>query len=263
MPRRSCGPSGKFYLYAPVVYAAATTRDKFAIGVAVADTPLGPWIDAHPAGPVVSQSYPIANNIQNIDPTVLVDDDGRVFLYWGTFGRLKGVELEPDMVTFKGTPIDVRTLNGFFEASWLFKRNGTYYMAYAANTAGPTSECTEAVYYACIAYGTSPSPLGPWTYRGVILDPVSSTTSHPGIIAYKGKWYLAYHTGRREERRTVSSLGRDRSGRMGRRRHSAADQESRPDGGPPVDGTPIANIASHARITASNVPFPCSTGCAR
>ena len=44
------GPSGKFYLYAPVVYAAATTKDKFAIGVAVADSPLGPWIDAHPAG---------------------------------------------------------------------------------------------------------------------------------------------------------------------------------------------------------------------
>ena len=133
---------------------------QFAIGVAVADSPLGPWIDAHPQGPVVSQSYPIANDIQNIDPTIFVDDDARVFLYWGTFGRLKGVELEPDMVTFKTTPIDVRTLNGFFEASWLFKRNGTYYMAYAANTAGPTSECTEAVYYACIAYGTSPSPLG-------------------------------------------------------------------------------------------------------
>ena len=134
------------------------------------------------------------------------------------------------MVTFKTTPIDVRTLNGFFEASWLFKRNGTYYMAYAANTAGPTSECTEAVYYACIAYGTSPSPLGPWTYRGVILDPVSSTTSHPGIVEYKGKWYLVYHTGRRAERRSLSPLGRDRSPRVGRRCHSAAHQESRADG---------------------------------
>jgi hypothetical protein len=67
-------------------------------------------------------------------------------------------------------------------------------MAYAANTAGPTSECTEAVYYACIAYGTSPSPLGPWTYRGVILDPVSSTTSHPGIVVIKERWYIVYHT---------------------------------------------------------------------
>ena len=250
------GPSGKFYLYAPVVYAAATTRDKFAIGVAVADTPLGPWVDAHPDGPVVSQSYPIANDIQNIDPTVLVDDDRRVFLYWGTFGRLKGVELERDMVTFKGTPVDVRTLNGFFEAAWLFKRNGTYYMAYAANTAGPTSECTEAVYYACIAYGTSPSPLGPWTYRGVILDPVSSTTSHPGIIAYKGQWFIAYHTADAKNgghfRRSVAVDRVEWDDEVSPPRI----RKIVPTGGASVDLTPTANIASHARITASNVPVP-------
>ena len=250
------GPNGRFYLYAPVVQSAATTRDKFAIGVAVADTPLGPWVDAHPEGPIVSQTYPVANNIQNIDPTVLVDDDGRVFLYWGTFGRLKGVELERDMMTFKGAPVDVRTLNGFFEAPWLFKRNGTYYLAYAANTAGPTSECTEAVYYACIAYGTSPSPLGPWTYRGVILDPVSSTTSHPGIVAYKGQWYIAYHTADAKNgghfRRSVAidEVEWDDSATPARIRKIA------PTGGAPFDSTPIANIASHARITASNVPVP-------
>jgi len=250
------GPNGKFYLFAPVVHAAATTRDKFAIGVAVADTPLGPWVDTHPDGPVVSQSYPIDNNIQNIDPTVFVDDDGRVFLYWGTFGRLKGVELERDMVTFKGTPIDVRTLNGFFEAAWLFKRDGTYYLAYAANTAGPTSECTEAIYYACIAYGTSPSPLGPWTYRGVILDPVSSTTSHPGIIAFNGKWYLTYHTADAKNgghfRRSVA---------IDRVEWDDTESPPRikkviPTGGAPVDMRPIANIASHARVTASNAPVP-------
>jgi hypothetical protein len=250
------GPSGKFYLYAPVVDAAATTRDKFAIGVAVADSPLGPWIDAHPHGPVVSQSYPLANDIQNIDPTVLVDDDARVFLYWGTFGRLKGVELEGDMVTFRGVPMDVRTLNGFFEASRLFKRKGTYYLAYAANTAGPTSECTEAVYYACIAYGTSPSPLGPWTYRGVILDPVSSTTSHPGIVEYRGKWYLVYHTADARNgghfRRSVAidRLEWDDGATPPRIKKVV------PTGGAPVDSTPIANIASHARVTASNVPVP-------
>jgi len=250
------GPDGRFYLYAPVVYAAATTRDKFAIGVAVADTPLGPWTDAHPAGPVVSQSYPVANNIQNIDPTVLVDDDGRVYLYWGTFGRLKGVELARDMVTFKGIPVDVHTLNGFFEASWLFKRNGTYYMAYAANTAGPTSDCTEAVYYACIAYGTSPSPLGPWTYRGVILDPVSSTTSHPGIVEYQGKWYITYHTADAKNgghfRRSVAidRLEWDDSVSPARIRKVI------PTGGPPPDTTPISNIASYARIAASNMPVP-------
>jgi hypothetical protein len=250
------GPKGRFYLYAPVVHAETTTRDRFAIGVAVADTPLGPWVDAHPQGPVVSQSYPIANDIQNIDPTVLVDDDERVFLYWGTFGRLKGVELERDMVTFRGAPVNVRTLDGFFEAPWLFKRNGTYYLAYAANMAGATSECTEAVYYACIAYGTSPTPLGPWTYRGVILDPVSSTTSHPGIVEYQGNWYLAYHTADATNgghfRRSVAIDRVEWDDGMS----PARIRKVVPTGGARFDATPIANIASHARITASNVPVP-------
>lgn len=250
------GLDGRFYLYAPVVEARSSSRDRFAIGVAVSDAPTGPWTDAHPAGPVVSQSHPVANTIQNIDPTVLVDDDQRVYLYWGTFGKLKGVELERDMITFKGTPVDVTSATGFFEAPWLFKRRGTYYLAYAANTAGPALACTEAVYYACLAYATSPSPLGPWTYRGVLLDPVSSTTSHPGIVAYRDAWYLAYHTadavGGGHFRRSVAidRLEWDDSQVPARIRRVA------PTGGAPFDATPIRNIASHARITASNAPVP-------
>ncbi len=127
------GPDGRFYLYAPVMEASSTNRDRFAIGVAVANSPLGPWRDAHPDGPIVSQSYPVPNTIQNIDPTVFVDDDGRVYLHWGTFGRLKGVELSPGMTTFRGAPNDMTTLTGFFESPWMFKRRGVYYMAYAAN----------------------------------------------------------------------------------------------------------------------------------
>ena len=250
------GGDGKFYLYAPVVQAVTTNKDKFAIGVAVSNSPTGPWVDAHPAGPIVSQSYPMANTIQNIDPTVMVDDDKRAYLYWGTFGKLKGVELDADMVTFKGAPVDVTTLTGFFEASWLFKRRGTYYMAYAANNAGPNSACTEAVYYACIAYGTAPSPLGPWTYRGVILDPVSSTTSHPGIIAYKGAWYITYHTADAKDgghfRRSVAIDRVSWDDNVSPARIRKIVQT----GGAPFDATPIANIASHARITASNVPVP-------
>lgn len=250
------GPNGKFYLYAPVMHAGSTNKDRFAIGVAVAASPLGPWVDAHPQGPVVSQSLPVANDIQNIDPTVLVDDDARVYLYWGTFGRLKGVELAPDMVTMKGTPVDVNTLTGFFEAPWMFKRKGIYYMAYAGNTAGPGSECTEAVYYACIAYGTAASPLGPWTYRGVILDPVSSTTSHPGIAALKGTWYIAYHTADAKDgghfRRSVAIDRLEWDDGVSPPRIKKVV----PTGGALFDATPIANIASHARIAASNPPVP-------
>ncbi|MCC7000940.1 MAG: family 43 glycosylhydrolase [Gemmatimonadaceae bacterium] len=250
------GVDGRFYMYAPVVQATTSDRDRFAIGVAVSASPTGPWTDAHPSGPIVSQSYPVANTIQNIDPTVLVDDDRRVFLYWGTFGKLKGVELERDMLTFKGAPVDVTSLDGFFEAPWLFNRNGTYYLAYAANKAGPDSECTEAVYYACLAYGTASSPLGPWTYRGVFLDPVSSTTSHPGIAEFNGAWYLAYHTadaiGGGHFRRSVA---------IDRLEWDDAATPARikkviPTGGPVFDATPISNIASHARVTASNAPVP-------
>ncbi|MCC4606031.1 family 43 glycosylhydrolase [Xanthomonas campestris] len=188
------GPDRRYYLYAPVQQRATHDADPFAIGVAVSDSPLGPWADAHPQGPVVSQSVPVANTIQNIDPTVLVDDDRRVYLYWGTFGALYAVELQHDMVTLKGMPARVDTPAGFFEAPWLFKRHGSYYLAYAANNAGRGSACTPTLYHACIAYASAPTPLGPWTYRGIVLPPVSSTTSHPGIVAFRGQWYLVYHT---------------------------------------------------------------------
>lgn len=118
------GPHGKLYMYAPVLQAKSDARDRFAIGVAVADNPLGPWRDAHPSGPIISQQLPTPNNIQNIDPTVLVDTDGRVYIYWGTFGQLRGMELERDMVTAKGPVVAVNSLPGFFEAPWLMKRNG-------------------------------------------------------------------------------------------------------------------------------------------
>ncbi|KAL1641009.1 hypothetical protein SLS58_006451 [Diplodia intermedia] len=190
------GQGGRFYLYAPVTQANTSAADAFGIGVAVSDhSPLGPWTDAHPAGPVFSQSVPAPGNaIQNIDPTVLVDDDGRVYAYYGTFGQLRGHELAADMTTPVGDAVAVDTLMGFFEAPWLMKRKGTYYMLYAANNAGADSPCTPTSYHACIAYGHAASPLGPWTFGGVVLGVVSSTTSHPGAVELAGEWYLAYHT---------------------------------------------------------------------
>ncbi|MEB1530490.1 family 43 glycosylhydrolase [Xanthomonas sp. WHRI 7945] len=248
------GPDRRYYLYAPVHEKHSPNADPFAIGVAVADSPLGPWRDAHPQGPILSQSLPVRNTIQNIDPTVLVDDDGRVYLYWGTFGKLFGIELERDMVTPKGEAVAVTTLDGYFEAPWLFKRNGTYYLAYAGNRAGPDSDCTPTLYHACIAYGTAPSPLGPWTYRGVILPPVSSTTSHPGIVDFKGQWYLVYHTadakGGGHFRRSVAidRLQWDDSQRPARIRPVQATRRAQP----PL---PLQrNVARFAQASASNGP---------
>lgn len=250
------GPDKRFYLYAPVLEANSKNPDGFAIGVAVSDSPLGPWTDAHPAGPVISQSVPEANSIQNIDPTPFVDDDGRVYLYWGTFGKLRGMELAADMVTPKSAELPVTSLTGFFEAAWLFKRKGTYYLAYAGNKTGAGSDCTPAVYYACIAYGTAPSPMGPWTYRGVILKPVSSTTSHSGIVEFKGKWYIAYHTADAKDgghfRRSVAidELHWDDSV------SPAAILPVTPTPARPSVIGPQRNIAPAARAAVSNQPIP-------
>ncbi|WP_233581439.1 family 43 glycosylhydrolase [Acidipila sp. EB88] len=248
--------NGRYYLYAPVQEANSTNEDSFAIGVAVASSPLGPWTDAHPSGPIVSQSVPLANRMQNIDPTAFVDEDGRAYLYWGTFGQLRGAELAGDMVTLRGTPVAVHTLPGFFEASWLFRRGATWYMVYADNQAGPHSPCTPTVYHACIAYGTAPDALGPWTYQGVILPPVSSTTSHPGVIQFKGKWYLVYHTADAKDggnfRRSVAidELHWDDAAAPARMLPVAPTQAPMP------PQPPSRNLAPAAFATASNEPVP-------
>ncbi len=250
------GFDGRYYLYAPVLERHSDAQDRFAIGVAVADRITGPWRDAHPSGPIVSQRVPVANDIQNIDPTVLIDDDKRVYLYWGTFGQLRGVELEQDMLTPKGRPVTVNSLTGFFEAPWLMKRKGSYYMLYAGNNAGPNSPCTPAVYHACIAYGSAPSPMGPWTYRGTVLGPVSSTTSHAGAVAFKGQWYLTYHSadavGGGHFRRSVAIDRMEWDDSV----TPAAIRLVTPTRRPQPPASPTRNIAWAAQAGASNEPVP-------
>jgi beta-xylosidase len=141
------GKDGKFYLYAPVSQSHPNSKDPFGIGVAISNSPYGPYRDLHPTGPILSQRNPPPGNyIQNIDPTVLVDDDGRIYMYFGTFGRLKAYELQKDMITPIPNTIHNSQLPGFFEAAWLMKRKGTYYLLYAANNAGPNSPCTPTSY---------------------------------------------------------------------------------------------------------------------
>ncbi|WP_157237198.1 family 43 glycosylhydrolase [Promicromonospora sukumoe] len=252
------GLDGRYYWYVPVHEAASPASDKFGIGVAVSDSPTGPWTD-HAGGPIVSQRLPAPNTIHNIDPTVLVDgtgDDARVFMYWGSFGNLRRVDLAQDMRTTVGDVRTVTGLTGFFEAPWLFERNGTYYLAYAGNNAGPTSACTPANYHACIAYATAPSAEGPWTYRGTVLPPVSSTTSHPGIVELDGQWWIAYHTadaeGGNHFRRSVAldKVEWDDTQDPPRMRPVTITPERQP------DRTPRANIAQEARVTVSNDPVP-------
>ena len=250
------GRDKKFYLYAPVMQAHCSDKDCMAIGVAVADHIIGPWRDAHPSGPIISQSVPQSNDLQNIDPTPFDDDDGKVYIYWGTFGKLRAMELASDMITPKSGEVRIDGLTGFFEAPWLFKRNGTYYLVYADNDTDPGRDCTPAFYHACIAYGTATSPLGPWTYRGVILPPVSSTTSHPGVIAFKNKWYLTYHTADAKDgghfRRSVAldELQWDDTAAP------AAIKKVITTPRPAKTLPPQRNIAAAAKVFASNEPIP-------
>jgi hypothetical protein len=101
------------------------------------------------------------------------------------------------------TVITPQGLTGFWEAPWLFKRNGLYYLAYARGN--PTTGGNPAT----IDYATAGNPLGPWTYRGRILDTVNNTTTnHPAIIQLGDRWYIVYHNGMMpgggEFRRSVS-----------------------------------------------------------
>ncbi|MGJ7440651.1 family 43 glycosylhydrolase [Aquipuribacter sp. MA13-6] len=252
------GVDGRFYWYVPVHEAASTAADRFGIGVAVSDDPLGPWTD-HVGGPIISASLPTPNTLHNIDPTVLVDgegEDARVYLWWGSFSRLQMVELQRDMKTVVGGIRPVTGLTGFFEGAWAFRRGDTYYLAYAGNNAGPASACTPAVYHACIAYGTAPAPTGPWTYRGVILPPVSSTTSHPGIVEVDGEWVLAYHT--------ADAVGGNHFRRSVAVDEIRWDDTVNPPAMLPVQTTPVAvpdptprpNVAHAARVSVSNAPVP-------
>lgn len=202
--------NGKYYLYFPA-------RDKeglFRIGVAISDSPVGPF---KPEPDYIQGSY-------SIDPASFVDEDGKAYLYYGglwggqlekwktgeynpTGGELEGnydlncdavgpmfAELNEDMVSFKTEPKHLVILdeNGkplratdedrrYFEGPWMHKYNGKYYLSYSTGT----------THY--VVYATADTPDGPFTYQGRILEPVLGWTTHHSIVEYEGKWYLFYH----------------------------------------------------------------------
>jgi beta-xylosidase len=176
---------GRYYWYVSVNGNGPGWMD---IGVAVGDSPLGPFTDAR-GGPLISDSTPGSSGL-NIDPTVFVDDDGQAYLYWGSYWGLRAARLRPNMTELDGPVHSPQGATHFWEAPWMFKRAGTYYLAYAANDSG----CVTSSSYACVRYATASDPLGPWTHRGVVLGQVSSTTNHPSIVEFNGQWYMVYHT---------------------------------------------------------------------
>lgn len=158
--------NNKFYLYCPM-------PNGIGIGVLVSDSPYGPFKD--PIGKPL-----IKNGVQDIDPTVLIDDDGQAYLYWGN-PDLYYVKLNEDMVSYSGGIVKEPTKPANYqEGPWVWKRNGHYYLSYASTC------CPEG-----IGYAMSNSPTGPWEYKENIMDgDKRSNGNHPGIIDYKGNSYV-------------------------------------------------------------------------
>lgn len=180
--------NGKFYMYV----AAGQKNGNKAVGVAVSDKIEGPYKD--PLGKPL-----VATSTGNIDPTVYIDDDGQAYLYTGN-PTLYYVKLNEDMISYHGGVQNVSlTTEGFGfrpnflynpqkpttfeEGPWFYKRNGLYYLMYAADC------CPED-----IRYSTSHSPTGPWKYQGVIMaEQGGCSGNHAGVIDYKGNSYFFYH----------------------------------------------------------------------
>jgi arabinoxylan arabinofuranohydrolase len=206
------GPDGRYYLYYGLDFVPE-------ICVAVCDTPAGQyefygkvhWPADRNGGAIMREDMPF-------DPSVLVDDDGRIFLYsgfgpWFDLKIVEGfkpspggmvIELEPDMVTIKSDPkIALPTLvnsagtgfenHAFFEASSMRKINGTYYYLYSSNQGHE------------LCYATSQYPDREFTCRGTIVSngdvglnerttPVYYMgNNHGGLVQIKGQWYIFYH----------------------------------------------------------------------
>ena len=180
--------NGKYYFYFPSAPAAG--RGGFAVGVAVADSPEGPFIP---------EPEPI-KGINGIDPCVLQASDGNAYIFWGN-GRC--AKLKPNMKELaddnpKETVkwgnrememVGVSCLKDLpsrqAEGPFAFEANGWYYLTYPY-----VRENTEV-----LGYAMSKNPMGPYEYKGLIMAEHANGcwTNHHSIVNYKGQWYLFYH----------------------------------------------------------------------
>lgn len=172
---------GKFYWYVTVRHD--DSKPGFAIGVAVADSPTGPFKDARGDALITNDmTTDIDIDWDDIDPSVFIDDDGQAYLFWGN-SKARYVKLKDNMIELDGEIKNI-DLPNFTEALWVHKREDTYYLSYAYG------------FPEKIAYATSDSIHGPWEFQGVINEVAGNTpTNHQAIIEYKDRWYFIYHTG--------------------------------------------------------------------
>lgn len=171
---------GKFYWFVALTHKTIKVGEGFAIGVAVADHPAGPWKDAIGSA-LITDNTP--NSIElNIDPAIYIEGQER-WLYWGSWSAARRVKLTSDLLHIDGA-VQTVTTAGFFEAPWVHKFNGNYYLSYASGYPSTTN------------YAMSTSLSGPWAAKGVINAlQTNSETNHQAIIQFRGHWFFIYHQG--------------------------------------------------------------------
>jgi hypothetical protein len=169
--------NGKYYFY----YTAEVK-----IGVAVGNTPIGPFTDI---GQPLIGTDPFTVDI--IDPHVFVDDNGQAYIYYGgsNGSKLVARKLNSNMTSLTAdAPVNITPTN-YTEGPYMVKRNGTYYMTYSNGAWNNGSYNAQ--------YSTSTSPLGPWTYRGSLLssDAQNQGPGHHSITKIPGcdEYYITYH----------------------------------------------------------------------
>lgn len=185
---------GTYYFYFP--HPSGThTGDTWKIGVATS---------RKPAEDFTVQGY-IEGVPSYIDPCVFMDEDGQAYIYNGGGGHCFGGRLKGNMVELDGPMVEMQGLKDFHEGTWIHKYNGNYYLSYPDNHVGKSGKQYNRLHYAI-----SRSPLGPWEYKGIILEETDCDTSHGSIVEYKGQWYLFYHNCSLSGRGNLRSICVDR-----------------------------------------------------
>ena len=168
---------GKYYFYFPAGFDPRLGRGN-AIGVAISDTPYGPF---------VPEPMPIAG-VGGIDPGLFIDPkDGKAYITWAG-GGMRIARLKDNMLELDGEPqtVELPQGGGLKEGPFMFERNGKYYYTFP----WVINNTTEA-----LCYSMGDSPMGPFEYKGVIMDEHENGcwTNHHSIVEFEGQWYLFYH----------------------------------------------------------------------
>lgn len=180
------GKDGRFYMYVSVGSE---------VWVGVSETPLGPWKNAKSDNtPLVKRDlYP---EYHMIDAEAFIDDDGQAYLYWGsghnwTNGHCFVAKLDDDMMTYDTASVKDVTPPNYFEAPFMLKKNGQYYLMYSEG------KCVDGSYK--VRYAIGDSPYGPWeegSESPILSTSADSTTYGPGhhtVFEEGGQMYILYH----------------------------------------------------------------------